>query len=485
MLADPPCQPSVTADHDTTAADAADRAITRAAEAKRAAERIHSDALEDAIRRAEAMTAEVHALERAHHALDTEWVKAADGQRSSDLSRRLDDAHRLWTDARARQEKLITAILDIPAKSAAMASAKLDAFERLMGGGRRLETEEDITAALEAARNDLRVLGGTVAVGAAGAQIAAQWQAVLAEFQDAAKCRDEAITSDHQQTAAMNLQGPERLQGRSIFYDFSPKWSNKDDLDRDVLLTEMERQELLPEVMEWDRQRSEALRTKYAVGTQGAVDDERFAAIMDRYDTAASALIGATPPSLADLILQQRLIGGRLSEYDTDLENGFDDLGWCCEQRDERWRGRPTIQAFINLVRLAGLDHPLLHLDWFSPMEWVKAFEGAGGMVSSGIRGLHIVPPKGQADVTVVLMDRLYAAPHHFWAVKLYADKRKAEGGDPIFDCWNQFGARDNRVGNSRFFGTVFRCDLVQFVRNSSGGSPNPIITKIDRRPVR
>lgn len=391
------------------------------------------------------------------------------------------EAEEVWQEARHRQMGLIEDILKVPVSSAADAATKLETFIQMMGEGCGLDFEDDLHTALDAARADLAALAGRQITDSPGRAVVKVWTEALAGYQSAKAARDAAAAVDRAETLAINLKGPEGLRSPGLIQDQGPIWHGAACLQKDVLLTDVARRDLAPKVDAWREQRSALINAIFAGDPNRDTD---FADIHDAYDRAANRLLATQPPSPVELVLQQTVYAQRLAEVDDDSSTGLDDLGWCAWKSDDCWLGRPMVEMFRNTVRMAGLDHPALHMEPFSPREWVTAYEEAGGMVSDAHQGLLLIPDDGDTKELARLRAQLDAAPYRYWAVQLHAEERAGTGGDPIHDSGGEFGANDRRgggCGGQKFYGTVSHCDLVHFVRDPDGGAPMPIIRRIGR----
>jgi hypothetical protein len=305
------------------------------------------------------------------------------------------------------------------------------------------------------------------------------WEAALGRWTEACDRKRPVVEADRLATMEVNRQAPPELQGRHRFQDYSAKWMNARALDNDVLLTGAAKARLRDAVVAWDKERSRLLAEKF-----GGHDDEAWTKLYDDADDAANALLDTAPPSLAELVLQQRIAAERIADGADDSEGGVDNLGWVSFNDESYWTDRPLTTLHRHTLRLAGIDHPILHMEPFSPRGWIKAYESTGLLVSDSSRGLILtVAPTPEADaVASRLRSELAATPWKYWAVHLSAYYRREEGGDPIFDACMGSGHNDNRGGGTRFFGPVQLADLVEFSRSLDGGAPVPHVTRIDNR---
>lgn len=302
------------------------------------------------------------------------------------------------------------------------------------------------------------------------------WNAAKAEYDAALSRLTPIVAADAAATMAINRQAPIELQARRLFQDFSSRWISENALDDDPLITPAERQRLRPIVSSWSEERSRLLEKKFS-----GVDNEVWEKLHDDVDEASTVLLETVPPDLAALVEQQRIAAERVSGSDTDWHGGFADLGWVSFKEASYWTDRPATMLHRHLLRLAGVDHPMLHMEPFSPRDWIRAYEEAGGLVSHTLRGLVLTIPDDDV-LTETLRAQLAGTPWRYWAVNLTASARREEGGDPICDNVMGWGPKDRRGGIAPFKGPVLFADVVEFSPPADVGSPQPHVFRIDNR---
>lgn len=305
----------------------------------------------------------------------------------------------------------------------------------------------------------------------------AAWDAAFARWQAAEAARDPAVAIDRAETEAVNRLAPEGLGGRDRFQDHSSRWMTGEDVDNDVLLTTTDKARLRPVVDAWWKLRGRLLDEKAR-----SFDDDAWQALHDEADAASSALLEAVPPGLPELVIQQRIAAVRQSENADDSPGGFDDLGWVSFNDDSYWTDSPLTTLHRHTLRLAGIDHPILHMPPFAPRAWIKAYEETGQKVGQSRRGLILTMPTEGDDPTAAMRAELAETPWKAWAIHLSAHERREGGGDPFLDSHMGAGVNDRRGGDTKFYGTVGLAQLIEFSADPGGGSPLAHPCIIDNR---
>ncbi len=307
----------------------------------------------------------------------------------------------------------------------------------------------------------------------------AAWDTAYARWTAACARRLAAQIDDAARTEAINRQAPVEIRGRSRHQDHSARWLTEEYVNGDILLTTTEKARLRPIVRDWHDARCRLLDDSNA-----SFDDEAWNAIHDEADAAEIALMSAQPPGLAELVILQRIGACRISEQDDDTTGGFDDLGWVAFTDEGFWTVNHVCETHRHTLRLAGIDHPILHMERFSPRKWIAAYEAAGQSVSIAHRCMILTVPAEEADTdpTAVLRAELAATAWKYWAVQLSANQRQDGGGDPFYDAAGYSGPMDGRGHGGRPAITVMLADLIQFSAAPDGGSPIPHVTRVDNR---
>lgn len=227
-----------------------------------------------------------------------------------------------------------------------------------------------------------------------------------------------------------------RLLRPGLHYPNSLRWQRVEDVNEDLRLSPDQKAELRPIVAE--RERAQDLARE----TENATDDP----IGDAMDVACEIVEDALDdisylpaPDAKALVLKSAL---RFWRTDDD-KLGFDDLGLVAFLRGHYLTDRLPVDNHTDLLRVAGVDHPMLSMDEFVPHEWVKAYEHGEGLVSRGLRELIILHPSsaGERFRTKGLLDELYACTWKARAVFLFAGARVEDGGDPLMNShWDREG---------------------------------------------
>jgi hypothetical protein len=124
----------------------------------------------------------------------------------------------------------------------------------------------------------------------------------------------------------------------------------------------------------------------------------------------------------------------RAREID-DHKLGFDDFGYVAFAREGYLTDRAPIWAHEDLLRLAGIDHPMLHMEPFSPRQWVQDFEeNHGGLAGYRCDGLIVLQSMdgGERWRARHLLGELHDCVWKARAIHFYLAHRWEKGCDPL-----------------------------------------------------
>lgn len=293
------------------------------------------------------------------------------------------------------------------------------------------------------------------------------WNAALAKYEVAVAAREPLAAQSEAAFAAAMAKAPPELVAPSIHSGVHNRWNSLAALDRDPTIPLHEKQRLRPAVEAW---LTEFKATAFSTPEEDAKDEAAYDVISD----AERELLATPAPDVAALALQSTIF---FRETDDD-KLGADDLGRVAFMRTGYYDQRFQVVMHEGILRLAGVDHPMLRMERFDPRAWITEFEAAGGKVSCFDSKLLFVP----GAETGPMLDALLACDWKVRAVYLRAEHRMDEGGDPIVDAYGESGHLDSRRRGTAFFGHVEEGTLVMFGRNPDG-TPKPHVRRFDNRP--
>lgn len=285
----------------------------------------------------------------------------------------------------------------------------------------------------------------------------AAWDAALANYQDAKARYSEAggIGRNGDEWFAIFADMPAEILHESLHYPVHMRWGCEDALMRDVLVSPADKARLRPLVGHWTGIFSERLRTQ---------SDRGCDRLSELHDDAEVALMKTPAPDLQALAFKSALAA---SEAEDD-KFGYDDLGLVSFREHDGYDRAVAVEIHRDILRAAGLDHPVLHLPPFNPRRWIKHFEGEGGEVSSpdGDALLVLLPTYAEPEARRVASAMLAEIKAESWkarAVYFAAEARREGGNDPLVDNRLNSGKTDRRGGRQPHHvhrigaGSVFR----------------------------
>lgn len=262
------------------------------------------------------------------------------------------------------------------------------------------------------------------------------WDAALAKWADARAQLDAHEAATGATWRAVAEAAPPEIVQHNLHYGLVVRWTTLGELDRDILLSDAEKDALRPLLAE-----HYALQKEHNNAPERDAEDSQTEALFDRVNDAEDELFALTPPTLRDLVLKQQV---EAREADDD-KLGYDDLGLVSYLLGGSLDKRNPVRLHMDLLRLAGVHHPMLDMEPFRPAVWIAAYEAAGGFVSAGWHDALLLFPG--SELTDALQSALNATPWKYRAVQLQAENRREQGGDPVFDCHLETGDRDKRGG--------------------------------------
>jgi hypothetical protein len=267
---------------------------------------------------------------------------------------------------------------------------------------------------------------------------------------------------------AMLEEMPAVLKHQHIHGRWARRWYNAEALRKDPLLDRATINALTPMVAAWDA-RFKALDEIGKAEFDRALDDKQEQDY-DRVTDLEAMVMAAPAPDMAAFAYKV-LLAAR--ENDDD-KIGYDDLGLVAFKEHSYLPDQYEISHARDVLRLAGIDHPMLNMGVFDPREWIKDYENTGGLVSYGTYCLIITPPQREsASAAATLRQKADRLGWAYRAIFLAAEKRAGQGGDPIFDAHGGWGATDNRGGrkhgNTQFYGPVERAERIYFRPAATG----------------
>jgi len=290
-----------------------------------------------------------------------------------------------------------------------------------------------------------------------------RWEAALAAYEATRRAHADFKASQRARYLATMREASPRIVEPGLHYGLARRWASVEALDRDVLLTDTERRELRPLLEE----HGDRLQTYYSRPT-ATEEDEQSEELYDAFCEAESVLLLTAAPTVGALALK---MGQAYRQLDDD-RFGFDDLGRAAADLDRYLADRCRVVGYGDLLRLAGIDHPILHMDRFSPREWVAAYREAGGVVSMQQSALLLIPADaGEAAPGGPLQSELDLTPWKYRAVQIATEQRLDEGGDPLFTSRGEPRPPAWPLAPKRPFAHVER-----IIFETQDGAPSPIV---------
>lgn len=305
----------------------------------------------------------VIALSQAHSEADASNAPSLDSDRNR------------WEEARTKVEAMAVEVTALPPECAADALRRVLLYRQVIAWTEGAPLSQGFEGVFE---EDMQVMGGAAIKAlerlAAPPPDRTTWNAALARFHEAKSAYedisaqwdalDDAITA---RAPAWNRR-PRECDGKPLL-----RWSSLQNFetDRDRLPHMREK------VVDWATSEAEALEELHQVGT--AIDS-----VYDQFCDAERALIQTPAPDLAAVVFKQQRFG-----IETDDEKqGYADLAYAAARRDasyvaESW----PLWIHEDILRLAGVNDPLLTTDHFKPRDWKRRFEAVGGKA-------HVTPIK-------------------------------------------------------------------------------------------
>lgn len=264
---------------------------------------------------------------------------------------------------------------------------------------------------------------------------------------------------------------PSMLREPQLHWGVHARWSDAAEIAADPLLSDAERPELTQLLETWCEAKPSNMISE--------TDDEELDELHDRELDAYENLMATPAPDVAALARKQAIAFREESED----RFGLEDLGFVAHCLEQEPPLRSAIEAHRDTLRLAGLDHPILHMDGFSARRWIDHFEVAGGKASDAGQALLLIHPRWPGAVrrreAGQLIKVLGETPWKYRAVALAARSRRIGGGDPLFDAHGDHGADDRRGSRPRL-PLPPRVDRIIF--REAAGRPAPVIRRYGRR---
>lgn len=301
----------------------------------------------------------------------------------------------------------------------------------------------------------------------------AAWDAAMARHRKAKADHDASGAENAQHTQSVYEQWPVEIRVPSLHYGVHVRWHRGEIVHQDLLLTAEEKERFAPIADAWEARRDELL-----AANDPDPKGERSDATYDAYIDAMYDLFQAPAPDLQAVVYKLAL---EAKESD-DARFGYDDLGRVAFLLDSAWDERNRVLTHLDILRLAGVDHPMLHMGDFSPRAWVRAYEELGGRVSCPEPDEVWIIPSGERHpnmrdrrARLALEAELEATPWKYRAVFLHAEERRNSGGDPIFDSAGRFGDDDRRGSHKGVpVKPITAAMVVRFV--TKDGQPAPVV---------
>lgn len=299
----------------------------------------------------------------------------------------------------------------------------------------------------------------------------AVWDAAIARFRKA-DAAHRAITAENAEHVRSVFEHcPAEIRAPSLHYGLHVRWCRGELVHQDLLLTAEEKERLAPVADAWEARQQDLM----------AADDpdprgERGDATYDAHIDAMYDLFKTPAPDIHAITFK----AGLEAREDDDARFGYDDLGRVAYMLDSSWDERNRVLTHLDMLRIAGADHPMLHMADFSPRTWIKAYEALGGRVSCPEPDEVWIIPSGERHpnmhdrrARLALEAELEATPWKYRAVHLQAEARRNSGGDPIFDCSGRYGDADGRGSQKGVPVTPIRAaTVVRFVTQDGQIAP-------------
>lgn len=266
----------------------------------------------------------------------------------------------------------------------------------------------------------------------------AAWDAALASWADARAIYDAHEEASMATWRALAEAAPAEIVETSLHQRLAVRWTAPVDLERDILLSEAEKDALRPLLIE-----HYARQKEHYEAPERTEEDRASRELYDRVIEVENKLLATAPPTIQALVFKQQL---EAREADDD-KLGYDDLGNVAYLLGSYREKRDPVILHMDLLRMAGVYHPMLDIEPFRPRDWIKAYEAAGGFVSAATHDDLLLFPA--AEATDELQRQLDAA-WKYRAVRLEAQNQREQGGDPIFDAYGRTGRNDNRGGKPK-----------------------------------
>lgn len=335
-------------------------------------------------------------------------------------------------------------LMETPAPNLAEALYKLQVYQRTqpfgLDGPVYDGVKTNVAAAFRLTTNDVtRCAANLITARPMGDRAA--WDAAMAAYQDAKARYEEAGGSAKNDPAwrAIFADMPAEVLHESLHFPVHMRWNSEAALMRDILTSPADKARLRPLVKHWGDVFSERL----CGSSDNSLDD-----LSELRDDAESALLRTPAPDLQALAFKSSLAA---READED-KFGYDDLGLVSYQQHSAYDLVWAVAIHQDILRAAGIDHPVLHLEPFNPNRWIKHFEAEGGEVSApGDHNLLLLRPTyADAEARQVassMVDNLKAEGWKARAVFHVAEARREGGGDPLVDNRLNSGKADRRGG--------------------------------------
>lgn len=384
----------------------------------------------------------------------------------------VEDTDKACIAAWSRLDTAALALLRVPAHDLAEARLKLAVYAWAYEAHdpAQLPFDTELSAALAALLRDVAAL--TPQSGAEGAR----WREAKDRYEAAHAAYRDVVEADSEAYVSLFDEVPPSLVEPCACYRLHLRWTSVEALKDDVLLSDGEKAEIEPRLSHWlgwlDGRRKV---------DRGLAEDDPADALYDAQADAFDELMATAAPDAAALACKHAL-----EARDRDDDHlGFDDLGRVAFMRHGGREASFQVQTYIDALRLAGLDAPLLHMEDFSPGFWVRRFERLGGAVCGGAQQLLIVhgPRADRLDraAAAELLAELDATPWKYRALALYAGDRREDGGDPLFDAYGNWGPKDRRGGKRAGPELPLRrVDRVTFRREKDAVVPT--VQRLERR---
>jgi hypothetical protein len=242
------------------------------------------------------------------------------------------------------------------------------------------------------------------------------------------------------------------------------RWSDADDILAEFYIPADQRKALMAMFPTVEADWNAAVEKRHAAENDVPARLEAAANEMDRI---ARRLFNMPAPDIKALAYKSA-VGAR---HEDDLYS-FDDLGAVASALDCSVEGERRVNLQRDLLRLAGVDHPILHMPEFSPRAWVKTFEAAGGLVTGKGGALYIIPSTGEEDDVAHILEEPWKAR----AVYLYCNDRRSYGGCEIFDPFDRLraGARVRQQSVDGYPNTI----IVFMTGDPKFGAPEIVVER-------